>query len=99
MGLFFNVKGPRQFNHQPIYFDPRKDALDERIKKIKREMGELPDEQYKPNLKGSFTSQTSHVKRRMENSEKSSAKRNITLAIALILLCIGMYYLYKFSIS
>jgi hypothetical protein len=99
MGLFFNVRKPREFNHEPIYFDPRKDALEERVKKVKKEMGELSDEEYKPNLKGAFINQTSHVRRRQENSEKSSYNRNIVLAVALVLLCIVFYYLYKFAIS
>ncbi|MDO5571084.1 MAG: hypothetical protein Q4F97_06410 [Bacteroidales bacterium] len=99
MGLFFNVRKPRQFRHEPIYFDPRKDALEERVKKVKKEMGELPDEEYKPDLKGAFVNQTSHVRRRHENGEKSSNSRNIVLAVALVLLCIVFYYLYKYAIS
>lgn len=94
MGLFFNVRGPRKFSHDPIFYDPRKDALDERVQKVKKEMGEIPDEEYKPNLKGAFTNQTSHVKRRNENEDKSSSSRNIRLAVALAALLIILYFLY-----
>lgn len=94
MGLFFNVRKPRKFHHDPIYFDPKKDELDERIRKVKREIGELPEEEYKPNLKGSFIDQSAHVKRRQGNEEKSSTARNIRLAVILAILLILLYYFY-----
>jgi hypothetical protein len=94
MGLFFNVRKPRQYHHDPIYYDPHKDELDERVRKVKREMGMLSDEEYKADLKGAFVEQTSHVKRRHENSEKSTASRNIRLAVILAILLIVLYKLY-----
>ncbi|MGL4292058.1 MAG: hypothetical protein ACRCSQ_00525 [Bacteroidales bacterium] len=94
MGLFFNVRKPRQFRHDPIYFDPKKEELEERIRKVKREMGELPEEDYKPNLKGSFVDQTSHVRRRQADEEKASSSRNIRLAVILAILLILLYYFY-----
>lgn len=94
MGLFFNVRGPRKYNHQPVFFDPRKDALHERVSKIKKEIGMLPDEEYKANLKGAFTNQSSHVRRRLENEEKSDATRNIKIAIVLAVLVMAFYYFY-----
>ena len=93
MGIFFNVRKPREFRHQPIYFDPRKDALDERIRNVKKELGQLPDEEYKQNLKGAFVNQTSHVRRHQE-SDTDISSRNIKLALALVVL-IGLFcYLY-----
>lgn len=94
MGLFFNVRKPRQFRHEPIFYDPHKEALEERVRKVKREMGELTEEEYKPDLKGAFIEQTSHVRRRQQNPEKSSSSRNIRLAIALVVLLILFYYFY-----
>ena len=89
MGLFFNVKKPRGFRHSPIYFDPRKDALEERVRNVKKELGQLPDEEYKPNLKGAFSSQTSHLRSR-KDEDKSFSSKNITLAIALVFL-VGLF--------
>ena len=94
MKSFFNMPKPRGFKHSPIYFSPEKDALEKRINKVKREIGDLPEEDYKPDLKGAFIDQTSHAKRRSENSEKSSASRNIKLAIALAVLAFVFYYFY-----
>lgn len=60
---FYNMRKPRQFDHKPIYWDPRKEALEERISKVKREMGiEEPLEEYKPHIKGTFIEGTSHLK-------------------------------------
>lgn len=36
---FYNMRKPRQYDHKPIYWDPHKEALEERISKVKREMG------------------------------------------------------------
>ena len=32
---FYNVRKPRQFNHKPIYWDPHKEAMEERVRKMK----------------------------------------------------------------
>ena len=41
MGMFsfYNMRKPRQFEHKPIYWDPRKEKLEQRIHKVKMEMG------------------------------------------------------------
>jgi hypothetical protein len=36
---FYNVRKPRQFDHKPIYWDPHKEAMEDRIRKVKREIG------------------------------------------------------------
>jgi hypothetical protein len=91
---FFNQRKPRGFHHEPIYYDPRKEELEERVKKVKKEMGMLPDEEYKPNLKGAFIEQSSHVRRRQQNEEKSSSSRNIKLGVLLAVLLVVFWYLY-----
>ena len=48
---FYNMRKPRQYDHKPIYWDPHKEALEERISKVKREMGvEESLEEYKPHI-------------------------------------------------
>ncbi len=95
MGLFFNVRKPRKFNHQPIYFDSRKEDLQERINKIKREMDIEPEETtYKPNIKGSFVEQTSHVRKRVDQDDKERSSRTIRLVLALVVLIVIFYYFY-----
>lgn len=94
---FYNTRKPRQFNHRPIYWDPRKEALDERVLKAKKELGLLEsDEEYKPQIKGTFIEGTTHLKNRIENGETSKTRtsKNIKLAIALVLLLILFWYLF-----
>lgn len=41
---FFKPRRPRTFEHKPIYWDPRKEALDRRVERIRNELiasGEL----------------------------------------------------------
>ena len=86
---FYNMRKPRQFDHKPIYWDPHKEALEERISKVKREMGvEEPLEEYKPHIKGTFIEGTSHLKKSVGRGEDSRARRykNVKLAVALAVL-------------
>ena len=95
MKSFFNMPKPRGFRHEPIYFSPEKDALEKKISKIKREMGELPPQDYDAEgIKGSFFDQTTHARRRREDPEKSSSSRNIKLALALVVLVFIFYFFY-----
>lgn len=94
MGLFFNVRKPRKFNHQPIYYNPSKEALQERINKVKREMDIAPEDTYKPNIKGAFVDQTTHARKRVDLDEKDKSSKTIKLVIALIVLIVVFYYFY-----
>lgn len=94
---FYNMRKPRQFNHQPIYWDPRKEALEERVSKIKREMGmEESLEEYKPHIKGTFVEGTSHLKRSLEKGEDARGRKykNMKLLLALALLAVVFWYLF-----
>ncbi|MCC8095426.1 MAG: hypothetical protein LIP05_08755 [Tannerellaceae bacterium] len=94
---FYNVKKPRQFEHKPIYYDPKKEAMEERISKIKREMGmEEAEEEYKPSVKGTFIEGTSHLKKSRLKGEDSRGRKykNVKLAVILILLAVLFWYLF-----
>lgn len=93
---FYNVRKPRKFHHHPIYWDPRKEELEERTRKIRREMGlEKVDENYKPQIKGTFVEGTTHLKRRRDKGEtpRSRTYRNVKLAVALAVLLVILWYL------
>lgn len=96
---FYNMRKPRQFDHKPIYWDPRKEALEERISKVKREMGiEEPLEEYKPHIKGTFIEGTSHLKKSVGRGEDSRSRtyKNGRLILALvILILIAWYFFWK----
>lgn len=95
---FYNMRRPRQFDHKPIYWDPRKEAREERVRKIKREMGleEESLEDYKPQIKGTFVEGTSHLKKsRLKGDDARSRKyRNVKLAVALAVLAVLFWYLF-----
>ena len=73
---FYNVRKPRQFNHKPIYWDPHKEAMEERVRKMKREMGmEESLEDYKPQIKGTFIEGTSHLKKSLDRGDDARSRK------------------------
>lgn len=97
MFFFYNNRKPRQFNYQPILYNPDKDEFKERVIKVKKEMGVIEDSELKPTIKGEFIRNTNHVRRKINKEEstgKSNAKRNISLIIFLVVLVVVGYVLY-----
>ena len=95
---FYNNRKPRQFNHQPIYWDPRKEALNERIHRIEVEMGvrEGNPEDYKSNIKGSFIEGTSHLRksRAKGNDSRTRESKNMRLILILVVLAVLFWYIF-----
>lgn len=97
MFFFYNNKKPRQFGYKPILFNPDKDEFNERVLKVKKEMGVIEDTDYKPTIKGEFIRNTDHLRRKVNNEEgssKSTSKRNVKLIIFLVVLIVIGYVLY-----
>lgn len=100
MGLFsfYNLRKPRQFDHKPIYFDPRKEALEQRIHKVKMEMGleETDYEQYKRAIKGSFVEGTHHLKKSKEKGDDIQTRvyKNMRLILILTILAVILWYFF-----
>ena len=100
MATIFTVNKPKKFHRESYFHDERKERLEARIRKVKREMGELPDEELKAEevIRGTFIEGTKHLKRRKERDEEEGNSKNnryVKLGVALILLCIIFYYLIK----
>lgn len=94
---FYNVRKPRQFNHKPIYWDPHKEAMEERVRKMKREMGmEEAPEEYKPQIKGTFIEGTSHLKKSLDRGDNNRSRtyKNVKLLIALAILSALLWFLF-----
>ncbi|MDR0430258.1 MAG: hypothetical protein LBH58_07265 [Tannerellaceae bacterium] len=95
---FYNVRKPRQFEHKPIYWNPRKEALEERTRKIKRELGVLdePLEEYKSDIKGKFIEGTTHLRKsRMKGDDFRIRKyKNVKLGVIVILLIVVFWVLF-----
>ena len=97
MFFFYNNRKPRTFNYKPILFSPEKDEFNERVHKVKKEVGVIKDDDYKPTIKGEFIRNTNHVRRKVskeENTGKSNTKRNMKLIIFLVVLIVVGYILY-----
>lgn len=85
MGLprFFRLAKPRQFHYEPVYYDERKERLQERIRETEQKLGVKLDGEYKRTLmKGSFTSH--RIAKRKTNTQ--STLRLIIIFIFLLLL-------------
>lgn len=100
MATIFTTQKPRRFERKNYFGNERKEWLEARIRKVKREMGELPDEEWKAEetIRGTFIEGTRHLKRRKERDEEEGTGKNnryVKLGVALILLIIVFYYLIK----
>ena len=61
----FKMRKPRGFDHQYIYVDERKEKLKKMEESAKRELGMLPEKEFRPeDLRGAFVQSTTHLKRR-----------------------------------
>ncbi len=97
MGLFTTRK-PRGFHHNYIYYDPRKEKLNEIDERAKRELGLLPPKEFSPeDIRGKFVQATKHLKRRKESGRKPLSYG--VLIVAIILLLLLMRYLYTGSLT
>lgn len=101
MATIFTVNKPKKFEHTRRFGNERKEYLEARVRKVKREMGLLPDEELKAEevIRGTFIQGTTHLRRRKERDadDPDAGKKNryVKLGVALILLCVVFYYLIK----
>ncbi|MGC9341576.1 MAG: hypothetical protein ACP5E3_02660 [Bacteroidales bacterium] len=88
---FFKIPRHRQFNYQPLYYDPEKEEREKRNRELKREMG-LGEEgkEYKPTIRrGSMKTYFKANKRAERNS-------NLRLVLIIVfLLFLAYFLLYK----
>lgn len=97
---FYKMRKPRQYEHKPIYWDPRKEDLEERERRIRRELGmEESLEDYKPQIKGKFVEGTSHLKRSYNKGEdiRSRKYKNFKLVLWLVVLGFIFWILFFFK--
>lgn len=95
---FYNVRKPRQYEHKPIYYDPRKEALEERIQRVKIEMGEeiVDYENYKKSIRGSFVEGTTHLKKSKDKGDdvRNRVYKNMRLILIMVILGVIFWFLY-----
>jgi hypothetical protein len=87
---FFKLPKPNQFSYSPRYWDPEKEEREERIRRIKQEMGiDVPRDPTKTTIKrGSFRQASQRTK------VKATRSSNIRLLIILAALFLIAYLLF-----
>ena len=92
MGIprFIKLPSHNRFNYSPRYWDPEKEAREERIRQIKQEMGvEVPMDPTRTTIKrGSFRQAGKKTK------VKATRSSNIRLVIILVVLLFLAYLLF-----
>ena len=93
MGIprFIKLPGHKQFNYTPRYWDPEKEAREERIRQIKQEMGmEVPTDPNRTTIRrGSF--RTTGQKHKVKANRSSNIRLLIILAVLLFLAYLIFY--------
>jgi len=93
MGIprFFKVNEPKRFNYQPLYWDPEKEEREERVRRIKAELGQEISFTKKSSAitRGSFRQYSSKSRRK---AGKESNIRLVIIAAALLLLAYILFY-------
>ncbi len=72
----------KKFTYKPVYYDKRKEALDEKIKKAKEKKEALEKGEYKPDFKGKFRSKYS---REITKKQKKAANIRFLLIVVFFL--------------
>ncbi len=81
----FRMRKPRDFHHDYIYYDERKEKLREMEDKARRELGMEADDTFRPELlRGAFVRATHHLRRRKENER--SGRKHLSLGKLLFLI-------------
>ena len=95
---FYKMRKPRRFEHKPIYYDPRKEALQERIRKMEIEMGVHKEgaEEYKPSIKGTFIEGTSHLKKSRARGDDMRLRESKNMRLLLILALLAAIFWFFF---
>ena len=85
MGMF-TMRKPREFHHEYIYVDERKEKLKKIEDAAKRDLGMLPPKEFSPeDIRGKFVEGTTYLKRRKESGRKPLSYGAIFVAIAVLL--------------
>lgn len=85
---FFKIPSHRQFNYQPLYFDPEKEEREQRNKDIKKELGIKEEgEAYSPGIRRGA------MKSYFKANKRSTRNSNLRLVLIVFFLLFVAYYL------
>ena len=93
MGIprFFKVREPKRFDYKPLYWDPEKEEREDRVRRIKAEMGqEVSFNRASSTItRGSFRQYSAKSRRK---AGRESNLRLILIAAALFILAYLLFY-------
>ena len=85
MGMF-SMRKPREFHHEYIYVNERKEKLQKIEDSAKRELGMIPPKEFSPeDIRGKFVEGTTYLKRRKESGRKPITYGALFAGIAILL--------------
>lgn len=94
MAMFlFKQPEYKRFNLKPRFWDPEKEAREERVKRARAELGmeEREGDIYVPGIKGQFRRE---YERRRAMRMNAGSSRTVRLFMILVLLFLGAFYLF-----
>lgn len=98
IGNFFHTPRSKQFNMRPRFYDPDKEAREDRERRIKEELGIVDEKEksnrpFRPNIKGQFRNTDGWQSKSSEDARRAQNKRLIILFLILAL----VFYLFFYS--
>ncbi len=86
---FFKIPQHKRFNYQPLYYDEEKEKREERLKRIRRELGKSDDEDhYVPTItRGSMRGYFDKTRRVKKQS-------NVRLVLLILFLFFVSYFIF-----
>jgi hypothetical protein len=98
IGKFFYTPKSKQFYIRPRFYDPDKEERDDRVQRIKDELGivdekKVGEKPYRPRIKGQFKNQDAWQAKSSEPARRSQNRRLLYLFIILAVL----FYLFFYS--
>lgn len=88
IGKFFHTPGTKQFSFRPRYYNPEKEELDDRVRKIKEEMGVVEEKvdngkPFKATIKGQFRNPDAWGVKSTSEARRAQNKRLVWLVVIL----------------
>jgi hypothetical protein len=94
MGIprFFKLPNPKRFSYSPLYWDPEKEEREDRVRRIRQEMGiDLPSGPGQTTIRrGSF--RQASKKTRVKANRSSNIRLLVILAVLFLLAYLLFYY-------
>jgi hypothetical protein len=85
---FFKIPRHRQFNYQPLYYDPEKEEREERNREIKRELGiQEKDGEFRPSIR------RGSMKAYFKGNKRAERNSNLRLILIIVFLLFVAYFL------